>query len=383
MSMLGKRSSVEEDEVANFMNQFGSDDEDTKPGDSLYVPLYKRKMELSDRINKLKASKNLDVVDSSVQEYVEGAPKLKEEPVVQNSADDRNVSLLEKANALRKERALLGESANRQQAQQYSEQALLKEANQVQTNALLSSEEIASGVKRTESLRTSWTAPRHIAAKSQAEHDEVRKKWHILVEGEDCPPPLKSFTDMKVPACLVAALQKKGISRPTPIQVQGIPALLSGRDIVGIAFTGSGKTLTFSLPMVLFALEEEMNMPLEGREGPIGLVLCPSRELARQTFEVVEYYCQALVQAGYPEIRCALCIGGERNETLTEMALKRGVHCVVATPGRLNDHLNKKRLNMDICKYFVLDEGDRMLDLGFDEEVTYFTLLYFTLRAAW
>ena len=97
---------------------------------------------------------------------------------------------------------------------------------------------------------------------------------------------------MKFPKCILEALNKKGIQRPTPIQVQGIPALLAGRDMVGIAFTGtkfwfvlhfiiniflvrynvgSGKTLTFSLPMIMFALEEEMNMPLRGKDGPIGI----------------------------------------------------------------------------------------------------------------
>lgn len=121
--------------------------------------------------------------------------------------------------------------------------------------------------------------------------------------------------------------------------------------------------------MVMFALEEELNMPLEGKEGPLGLILCPSRELARQTYEVVDYYCAALRDGGYPEIRAALCIGGESNNAMVETAQRKGIHCIVATPGRLNDHLNKKRINMDICKYFVLDEGDRMLDLGFDTEV--------------
>ena len=86
--------------------------------------------------------------------------------------------------------------------------------------------------------------------------------------------------------------------------------------------------------------------------------------------QVVDYYCSALKTGGYPEIRAALCIGGEQNSTMVETAQRRGLHCIVATPGRLNDHLNKKRINMDICKYFVLDEGDRMLDLGFDEEVS-------------
>jgi len=83
----------------------------------------------------------------------------------------------------------------------------------------------------------------------------------------------------------------------------------------------------------------------------------------------VEGYLQALEAGGFPQLRATLCIGGEDKKMQTMVAANQGVHCVVATPGRLNDLLNQKRLNMDICKYMVLDEGDRMLDLGFDEEV--------------
>jgi ATP-dependent RNA helicase DDX41 len=218
-------------------------------------------------------------------------------------------------------------------------------------------------------MKSTWLPPKHIRDQPESSHELTRKKWHILVEGENCPPPIKSFKDMKIPACIVDALQKKGITRPTPIQVQAIPALLSGRDIIGIAFTGSGKTLSFALPMVLFALEEEMTMPIVGGEGPIGLILCPSRELAKQTFELVEFLIEALKSAGYPELRSVLCIGGENKRQQTEAISRKGVHCLVATPGRLKDLLSEKRVNLDICKYMTLDEGDRMLDLGFDEEV--------------
>jgi ATP-dependent RNA helicase DDX41 len=110
-------------------------------------------------------------------------------------------------------------------------------------------------------------------------------------------------------------------------------------------------------------------MPLEGKEGPIGLILCPSRELARQTYENVQYYQEALYGGGYPELRSALIIGGESNREQLDVIARKGIHCIVATPGRLSDLLKQGKLNMDICKYFVLDEGDRMLDLGFDEEV--------------
>ena len=165
----------------------------------------------------------------------------------------------------------------KQQKQQQSEAGLLKEANKVQTNALQSAEDIAEGFKYTQSLTTSWRAPKHIRDRTEKENEEVRKKWSILVDGEDIAPPIKSFKEMKLPQCLLDNLKEKNIQRPTPIQVQALPVLFSGRDVIGIAFTGSGKTLTFSLPLIMFAMEEEMNMPLKGGEGPIGLILCPSR----------------------------------------------------------------------------------------------------------
>ena len=379
-SYLGKRVALagrdnfdEEDEISRFMRQYEPQQQE------VFVPLAIRKKEAQDRVLRLR-NPHRELTDDL--DYQHGQDPSSDNPDSHvgtrlsdedhaGAADERqHLSLLEQANVLRKERAMMGETLVKQQQQQYSELQLLKEANQVQTNALQSSEEIATGQRRTESLVTSWTPPGYIRDRSEAENDSIRSKWHILIEGEQCPPPIKAFNEMKLPSCVLDALKRKNILRPTPIQVQGIPALMSGRDLVGIAFTGSGKTLTFSLPMIMFALEEEVNMPLEGREGPIGLILCPSRELARQTFEVVEYYCKALGSSGqFPELRSALCIGGESNQELLDMAQRRGVHCIVATPGRLNDHLNKKRLNMDICKYFVLDEGDRMLDLGFDEEV--------------
>ena len=113
-------------------------------------------------------------------------------------------------------------------------------------------------------------------------------------------------------------------------------------------------------------------MPLVSGEGPVGIVLAPSRELARQTYEVVLEFCEAIASYGdsrYPNIRCQLLIGGESGRDQLQQFRDRGVHCVVATPGRLRDFLKKRSINLDICRYICLDEADRMLDLGFDEEV--------------
>jgi ATP-dependent RNA helicase DDX41 len=118
--------------------------------------------------------------------------------------------------------------------------------------------------------------------------------------------------------------------------------------------------------MVMAALEEEARMPLVPGEGPVGIVLAPSRELARQTYEVVSEFCAALSS----KIRAQLLIGGESGRDQIQPFRDAGVHCVVATPGRLRDFLKRKSINLDVCRYICLDEADRMLDLGFDEEVS-------------
>ena len=91
----------------------------------------------------------------------------------------------------------------------------------------------------------------------QARHERVWKKHCIDVEGIDPPPPLKKFQDMKFPKAIIDGLTKKGIKAPSPIQMQGIPTVLSGRDLIGIAYTGSGKTLVYVLPLIMFCLEQE------------------------------------------------------------------------------------------------------------------------------
>jgi ATP-dependent RNA helicase DDX41 len=145
--------------------------------------------------------------------------------------------------------------------------------------------------------------------------------------------------------------------------------VLSGRDMIGLAFTGSGKTLVFALPLIMLALEEEMKLPTESGEGPFGLIICPSRELAKQTHTVISGACDHLVRGGYPQLRTLLCIGGVPFKEQAE-TIRRGVHMVVATPGRLLDFLKKKKFTLDFCKYLCLDEADRLVDMGFEEDLS-------------
>ncbi|KAG2206074.1 hypothetical protein INT46_010078 [Mucor plumbeus] len=248
------------------------------------------------------------------------------------------------------------------------EEKRIEEA-QARHKALVSVQESAMGLKYTEPIKTSWRPPHYIRNLTEVDHQEVRDKYHILIEGEDPVPPIRHFQDMKLPEPILKYLKEKNIETPSPIQIQGLPVALTGRDMIGIAFTGSGKTLTFSLPLVMFALEAEIRLPLSQGEGPIGMIICPSRELARQTFDGLNDMSHALTKGGkYPELRSLLCIGGINMKDQHDV-FQKGIHMVVATPGRLMDLLDKKRFNLDNCKYLCMDEADRMIDMGFEEDV--------------
>lgn len=154
--------------------------------------------------------------------------------------------------------------------------------------ALMGVAELAKGIQYEDPIETSWRAPRYLIALPEYKRQQIRDKLHILVEGENVPVPIRTFKEMKFPKAILGGLEKKKIKKPTPIQVQGIPAVLSGRDLIGIAFTGSGKTLVFVLPIIMFSLEQEVRLPFVRNEGPYGLIICPSRELAKQTHEIIQ-----------------------------------------------------------------------------------------------
>lgn len=156
-----------------------------------------------------------------------------------------------------------------------------------QQKALMAVSELAKGIQYEDPIKTSWKPPKYIMGMSEAKRNSIRKKLRILVEGEDVAPPIRSFKEMKFHKGILNGLLAKGIKQPTPIQIQGIPTVLSGRDLIGIAFTGSGKTLVFVLPIIMFALEQEYCLPFVRNEGPYGLIICPSRELAKQTHDIV------------------------------------------------------------------------------------------------
>lgn len=327
-----------------------------------YIPLKERR-EMQDR-ERMQRIRRPAPLDAEVEER-----KVVKEVKVEKEEDDRpKRSLLEEAQEIKKKQKQNDPvSISEKEAQE--EEEILNSIARTSVSTLVSVKEAAKGIVYTERITTDWKPPRYICALEESEYDEIRRKWHILVEGNDIPPPIKSFPEMKFPRAILRVLERKNIRRPTPIQVQGLPVVLSGRDMIGIAFTGSGKTLVFSLPLIMFALNEERRLPLVEMEGPIGMIICPSRELARQTFEQFVEISEEFMRDGFPPLRSVLCIGGEDSRAQSEVVRRQGVHIVVATPGRLNDMLNRKKITLDLCRYVCLDEADRLVDQGFDEEI--------------
>ncbi|KAJ2714350.1 hypothetical protein H4R19_001773, partial [Coemansia spiralis] len=335
--------------------------------DAPYVPVKRRQQEQLESLRQRLHTGGVrtvqdDAACSGGERESDGAESDSDRPAGQGPK--ANQSLVEQISELRKKH-LLNEKTEEEKRRE--QEATLLEAI-ARRNQLASAAELAKGVVYSEPMRTNWRPlPRHRAL-SREEAIARRKLQHILVEGEDVPPPLFTFKSMRFPQPVLAYLAAKGIVQPSPIQMQGLPVVLSGRDMIGIASTGTGKTMAFSLPLVMLALEEECRMPLVQGEGPIGLIVCPSRELARQTYEGLVAVATALEEGGFPGLRAILATGGISMQGQMH-TLNQGVHMVVATPGRLQDMLARGRINLDLCKYMCMDEADRMIDVGFEEEV--------------
>ncbi|CAD6576784.1 MAG: DEAD-box ATP-dependent RNA helicase 35 [Tremellales sp. Tagirdzhanova-0007] len=333
-----------------------------------YVPVAKRRAQLISHLGSRHMAKKVKTTEQVEQDVAEARDEFEEDEERQREKARRERTLLQAAQEVKELKAIEDAAKSAAEISAEKEAALLREMERGQKK-LAGAQEIAQGTNWTESLKTSWRPPSFIRDLTEEQHQEVRDRYHILTEGDELPPPIAHFADMKIPRPVLDYLKKKGIKKPTPIQMQGIPTAFAGRDMIGIAFTGSGKTLAFTLPAIMQALEMERKIPFVRGEGPVGLIICPSRELARQTYEGCVSMCAALKESGdYPEIRSLLCIGGINMAEQSEV-FNRGVHIVVATPGRLMDMLDKGKLNATSCKYLCMDEADRMIDMGFEEDV--------------
>jgi ATP-dependent RNA helicase DDX46/PRP5 len=203
-----------------------------------------------------------------------------------------------------------------------------------------------------------------IAKMTKEEVDKFREEHdNIRVRGKGCPKPIKGFYQCGLVDRIQKVLEKLGYHQPTSIQMQALPAVMSGRDVIGIAKTGSGKTLSFLLPMLRHIMDQPALRP---GEGPIGLVMAPTRELAMQIHTEFLKFTKAL------GLR-AVCVYGGAGVATQIAELKRGAEIVVCTPGRMIDMLctNAGRVaNLQRVTFLVLDEADRMFDMGFEPQIT-------------
>ena len=169
-----------------------------------------------------------------------------------------------------------------------------------------------------------------------------------------------SFDSLGLNADILLAVSEKGYSEPTPIQLQAIPLIIEGRDLMGAAQTGTGKTAGFTLPLLQRLTDTDV--PTKGRRPIRALVLTPTRELAAQVHESVQTYSRHL------PLKSAVVFGGVSINP-QKMKLIKGVDILVATPGRLLDHVGQNSANLSKIDILVLDEADRMLDMGFLRDI--------------
>lgn len=198
-----------------------------------------------------------------------------------------------------------------------------------------------------------------VTSRSDAEVEKFRRDHSIAVFGTEVPRPVETFDEAGFPRYVMDEVKAQGFPAPTAIQSQGWPMALSGRDVVGIAETGSGKTLTYCLPSIVHINAQPLLAP---GDGPIVLVLAPTRELAVQIQQEITKFGKS------SRIRNTCVYGGvPKGPQIRD--LSRGVEVCIATPGRLIDMLEAGKTNLRRVTYLVLDEADRMLDMGFEPQI--------------
>ncbi|KAL8986863.1 MAG: hypothetical protein Q9177_003878 [Variospora cf. flavescens] len=205
--------------------------------------------------------------------------------------------------------------------------------------------------------------PSELAEMTEADVANLRYELDgIKIRGIDAPKPVQKWSQCGLGAQSLEVIQKLGYEKPTSIQTQAIPSIMSGRDVIGVAKTGSGKTIAFLLPMFRHIKDQR---PLDALDGPVGLVMTPTRELATQIHKECKPFLKAL------NLRAVCAYGGAPiKDQIAD--LKRGAEIIVCTPGRMIDLLaaNSGRVtNLRRVTYVVLDEADRMFDMGFEPQV--------------
>nr|XP_029724507.1 probable ATP-dependent RNA helicase DDX46 isoform X2 [Aedes albopictus] len=330
--------------------------------------------DIKDKANNMDEEDDVDPLDAFMKEVNEEVRKVNKLPTSAPKADGKAASssgvtiitgVAKKNTEITKKGELIEQN---QDGLEYSSEEEQEDIKDTAANlANKQKKELAkidhSGINYLPFRKAFYVEVPEIAKMTQAEVGVYKTELEgITVKGKGCPKPIKTWAHCGVSKKEFDVLRKLGFEKPTPIQCQAIPAIMSGRDLIGIAKTGSGKTLAFILPMFRHILDQP---PLEDGDGPISIIMTPTRELCMQIGKDIKKFAKSL------NLR-AVCVYGGTGISEQIAELKRGAEIIVCTPGRMIDMLaaNSGRVtNLRRVTYVVLDEADRMFDLGFEPQV--------------
>ncbi|KAI8339174.1 P-loop containing nucleoside triphosphate hydrolase protein [Chlamydoabsidia padenii] len=206
-----------------------------------------------------------------------------------------------------------------------------------------------------------WTE-KSLEAMTERDWRIFKEDYSIATKGGSVPHPIRNWNESGLPKHVLDVIDKVGYKEPSPIQRQAIPIGIQNRDIIGVAETGSGKTASFIIPMLTYISELPKMNEENAMDGPYALILAPTRELAQQ---IEQEALKFAVPMGYT---CVSIVGGH---AITDQAfnMRNGAEIVIATPGRLTDCLDRRIIVLNQCAYVVMDEADKMIDMGFEDAV--------------
>ncbi len=218
--------------------------------------------------------------------------------------------------------------------------------------------------KRLELGHTKHWSEKPLGDMSERDWRILREDHEIIIKGGRVPPPIRSWDEGKLPSSIMKAINELEYKKPTSIQMQAIPVGALRRDLIGLAPTGSGKTVAFLLPIIAYLSTLPPINSDTAEDGPYGLIITPTRELANQIYSD---FCKL---TAHTRLRSTVIVGGK---SIEEQALnmRKGIELLVSTPGRLKDALESRYLVLNQCSYVVIDEADRLMEMGFEETLEY------------
>lgn len=250
-------------------------------------------------------------------------------------------------------------------AQEYAEALKQRDPKTGEQRAL----QLLEMERRRREANKRWNIDKHWSKKSLAEMRErdwriMKEDYNIATKGASLPHPMRDWSESGLaPELLDLIKNVVHYDEPTPVQRACIPIALANRDLIGVAVTGSGKTAAFILPLIMYIRSLPPITKYNASDGPYGIVIAPVRELAQQIEDEANKFCAPL------GITCISIVGGHAIEEQA-FKLRDGAAIVIATPGRLIDCLERRVFVLNQCCYVVMDEADRMLDMGFEEPIS-------------